>query len=115
LNSKRISFFNLGALFNGKKSETQYNCVHHLQSSERDKFPPILIVRAGLESRPEINESIDRFIAAGLKENVAIDLLTHPEGEHFFDVYADNDRSREIIRKTLSFMQDHLSHDWVLP
>jgi dienelactone hydrolase len=70
--------------------------------------PPLLLARAGLD-RPAFNEAIDRFATEAIQRGVVVDLLTHPGGEHGFDVLDDDDRSREIIAKTLAFMIWHLS------
>jgi dienelactone hydrolase len=70
--------------------------------------PPLLLARAGLD-RPVFNEAIDRFAAEAIHRGAAVDLLTHPHGQHGFDVLDDDDRSREIIARTLAFMRWHLS------
>jgi dienelactone hydrolase len=70
--------------------------------------PPLLLARAGLD-RPVFNEAMDRFAAEAIHRGAAVDLLTHPRGQHGFDVLDDDDRSREIIARTLAFMRWHLS------
>ncbi len=35
-------------------------------------------------------------------------LVNHPRGAHAFDLLTDDDRSREIIRSALAFMETHL-------
>jgi acetyl esterase/lipase len=69
--------------------------------------PPLLVARAGLD-RPVFNEAIHRFAAEAIHRGAAVDLLTHPRGQHGFDVLDDDDRSREIIARALSFMRWHL-------
>ncbi len=70
------------------------------------QLPPLCIVRAGLD-HAQLNVSIDRFVAEALVHNVMIDVLTHPTGHHAFDIVDDMPRSREIIRRTLDFMETH--------
>lgn len=70
--------------------------------------PPMLIARAGLD-HPWLNGGIDRFVLAALSRGGTLDLLNHPEGRHGFDILDDDARSREIIRRTLGFLTDHLA------
>jgi acetyl esterase/lipase len=37
-----------------------------------------------------------------------VELLEHPEGRHGFDTLNDDDRSREIIRRTLDFVRENV-------
>jgi dienelactone hydrolase len=69
--------------------------------------PPLLVARAGLD-RPVFNGAIDRFASEAVRRGLVLDLLTHPRGRHGFDVLDDDDRSREIVAKTLAFMRWHL-------
>jgi acetyl esterase/lipase len=68
---------------------------------------PMLIARAGLD-RPELNEAIDAFVQAALRANLPIELMNHPNGRHGFDILDADDRSREIIARTVTFVQTHL-------
>jgi acetyl esterase/lipase len=68
---------------------------------------PLLLARAGRDF-PAFNQGIDRFIQAALTANAQLDLYTHPTGEHGFDVRNADERSREIIAHTLTFMRRHL-------
>jgi dienelactone hydrolase len=70
--------------------------------------PPLLVARAGLD-RPAFNEAIDRFASEAVQRGATVDLLTHPGGRHGFDVLDDDDRSREIVARTLAFMTWHLA------
>lgn len=70
-------------------------------------LPPIFVAKAGVD-KPWLNESIDRFVAGALERNLTLDLMTHPRGRHAFDVLNDDERSREIIRRTLAFLVEHL-------
>jgi acetyl esterase/lipase len=81
-----------------------FNVQHH-----DDTFtPPIFVARAGLDS-PSLNNNLDQFVAAALKENLFIEVVNHPNGRHGFDVLDDNDRSREIILRALEFLKVRLS------
>jgi acetyl esterase/lipase len=70
--------------------------------------PPIFIARAGLDN-PWLNGGVDRFVHAAVAKGAMLDLLNHPEGRHSFDILDDDARSRQIIRRTLEFLRDHLA------
>jgi dienelactone hydrolase len=69
---------------------------------------PVLFVRAGLD-QPGTNQSLDRGVAAGIAANAPWTLLNYPGGRHGFDVFDDNDLSREIIEETFRFAQHAIS------
>jgi len=70
---------------------------------------PLLITRAGRDEFPAMNASIDSFIRQGLVENLPITFVNHPEGRHAFDLFDDSRASRDILRQTLRFLQQHLT------
>jgi hypothetical protein len=49
-----------------------------------------------------------QFLVPALEANIALTLMTHPDGGHYFDVESDMPRSREIIRQTVAFFQQQL-------
>lgn len=77
------------------------------QIEEATRITPLLVVRAG-KDQPWINATIDRFVQQALSRNLPVDLMSHPEGPHAFDMFDDSKRSREIVRRTLDFIQDQL-------
>lgn len=87
--------------FSPEEDPTEFSPAAYLASSRH--LPPILLAKAGLD-QPWLNESIDRFVAAALQQNLTLDLMTHPTGHHSFDILDDDPRSREIIRHTLAFL-----------
>jgi acetyl esterase/lipase len=78
----------------------------HYMGVNGAKIAPILIARAGLDS-PVLNGGVDRFVQEALSKNASLDLCTHPTGHHGFDILDDNDRSREIIKRTIEFIRTH--------
>ena len=82
-----------------------YSPVHHVANG--GCVPPLLIARAGLD-HPWLNGSIDRFVAMALERNAPLDLMNHAAGRHGFDILDDDDRSREILRRTLEFLRGAL-------
>ena len=83
----------------------EFSPVYHLSRGDKG-FPPFFIARAGLDD-PAMNSGIDRFVQAALSKNLTIEVLNHATGHHGFDVEDDNERSREIIRRTLDFIRAH--------
>jgi acetyl esterase/lipase len=73
-----------------------------------DRVPPLFLARAGQDQVPTLKDSIDRFVAEALKQNIPLTLATHPQGVHGFDNQNDDDRSREIVAAALGFMKWHL-------
>jgi acetyl esterase/lipase len=68
----------------------------------------MLIVRAGRDQIPLLNEALDRFTAKALAANAPITVINHPLGVHGFENQQDDARSREIIRGVIEFMTSHL-------
>jgi acetyl esterase/lipase len=71
-------------------------------------LPPMLVARAGLDS-PSLNATIARFVDAALAGGAVLDLLNHPGGRHGFDILDDDERTKQIIRRTIEFLRDHLA------
>jgi acetyl esterase/lipase len=69
---------------------------------------PLMIVRAGRDEFPHLNETLDRFVSKALEGNLPITLINHAEAPHAFDIAHDSEMSREVIRRVLGFMQFHL-------
>lgn len=83
----------------------EYSPITNL-GQEGVTIPPLLIARAG-KDHLELNETIDRFAAEALRQNVSLDLLNYAKGQHGFDILDDSERSRHIIQQTLAFMRLH--------
>jgi dienelactone hydrolase len=93
----------------GDETLREYSPLELLMEDSETMVPPVLIARAGLEERPWLNPTIDRFVAEALRRNLDIDVLNHPRGHHAFDVLDDDDRSRDILVRSLQFVGRHLS------
>jgi dienelactone hydrolase len=72
-----------------------------------ERFAPMLITKAGLD-HPALNATIDHFIKEASAKNVVLDFMTHPGGQHAFDILDDDARSREILKRTLEFLKTSL-------
>ena len=85
-----------------------FSPITYLQK-DVSKIPPLLIARAGRDEVPTMDDSIDRFVKEALARNVTFNLANHPRGVHGFDNQNDDERSREIIRSAIVFMQTYLN------
>jgi acetyl esterase/lipase len=72
-------------------------------------LPAMQVVRAK-DDRPWLNEGIENFVKEGKKEQyyAQVQLLDHETGQHAFDILDDNERTREILRATIAFLQKNL-------
>jgi len=78
----------------------------HFMSINGAKIAPIFIARAGLDN-PGLNGTVDQFVQEALARNATIDVSNHPKGHHGFDILDDDERSREIIGRTIAFIKSH--------
>ena len=86
--------------------------LKHLKASQ-GPVPPTFIARAGHDS-PVINASVEAFVAAALAKNVMLEVFTHPEGAHGFDLDMgpnDTPRAREAIARTVEFLKARLESE----
>lgn len=84
----------------------EFSALTYLEETA-SKLAPMLITKAGLDY-PELNATIDHFIKEASAKNVTLDFMTHPGGQHAFDILDDVARSREIIQRTLEFLKTSL-------
>jgi len=84
----------------------QYSAIEQLKR-HTPQVPPLLLAKAGRDA-PALNEHIDRFREQAVASRVSLEFLEHPTGEHAFDIRNNDDTSREILRRTLSFIERHL-------
>ena len=89
------------------ETRSDFSAVLGLGEDAREA-PPVLVARAGLD-HPWLNDGVLRFVQAALAGGATLDLMSHPDGRHGFDILDDDARSRQIIRRTLAFLQDHLA------
>jgi acetyl esterase/lipase len=69
---------------------------------------PLLLVRAGQDEMPHLNETLDRFLAHAVAGNLPVTFVNHPAAPHFFDALHDSEATRIIIRQALAFLRFHL-------
>jgi hypothetical protein len=69
----------------------------------------MLVVRAGREDIPTLNDALDRFVAKALAANAPITVTNHPTGGHgfdSFDIKGDVEHSKQIVRSGISCAAD---------
>lgn len=89
----------------------QFGFVDACAGKSIDDLPvdvPLLLVRAGRDSSPGLNEALDRLVWRGLERNLPLTVVNHAMGAHGFDVDEDAPVSRDIIRQVLAFLRRHL-------
>jgi dienelactone hydrolase len=69
---------------------------------------PMLVVRAGRDDMPGLNESIDRFVAEALRANLPVTVVNQCTGPHGFDIFDATHDSRRAIRQIVGFLSMHL-------
>ncbi|GHO90263.1 hypothetical protein KSF_003110 [Reticulibacter mediterranei] len=84
----------------------EFSATTYLEEAA-SKLAPMLITKAGLDF-PGLNVTTDHFIKEASAKNVTLDFMTHPGGQHAFDVLDNVARSREIIQRTLAFLKTSL-------
>jgi acetyl esterase/lipase/ketosteroid isomerase-like protein len=72
------------------------------------RVPPLFLARGGQDQIPGLLDTLDRFVAEALKQNIPLTLANHPQGVHGFDNQNDDERSREILAQAVEFMKGHL-------
>jgi hypothetical protein len=67
-----------------------------------------MVVRAGREVMPGLNDAIDRFVAEALRFNLPLTLVNHATAPHAFDLVDETDISRQMVQRMLGFLRYHL-------
>lgn len=87
---------------------TGQGSIESLLSTIPDAVPPMLVARAGQDYAP-IREALDRLTGAALRTNLSLEVVNHPRGQHAFVLVNDDERSRQIIRRSLAFVRSFTS------
>jgi acetyl esterase/lipase len=93
------------------EAQKQWGFANPSAGKSVDDIPrhlPLMIVRAGRDEFPGLNDAIDRFAAHALARNLPMTIVNHATGPHSFDLFDDSEASRGIIRQILMFLRFHL-------
>jgi dienelactone hydrolase len=85
---------------------TEYSSIEQIKR-HAPRVPPMLLAKAGRDT-PVLNRLIDSLRDQAIASNLPLEYLEHPTGRHAFDILDDDDTSRDILRRTLSFVERHL-------
>ena len=70
---------------------------------------PLLIVRAGQDACPQLNEALDRFVVRALARDLSLSVINVARAPHAFDLMQNDEASRQAVQQMLAFMQRHLA------
>jgi acetyl esterase/lipase len=104
-----VAYYGIMEPFGNSRGDTSLSPIAALGQDARN-VPPIVLARAGRDD-PGINATIDRFVTAANSAGATVDLFTHPTGRHSFDILDANDRSRQIIQRTIAALRGNLGTD----
>ncbi len=65
---------------------------------------PVLYVRAGLD-RPSVNEEITKLASLAVSQNAPVTLVNHASGYHGFEMFNDDDATRDVMEQTIAFVK----------
>ena len=65
---------------------------------------PVLYVRAGLD-RPSVNEAIAKLATLAVTQNAPVTLLNHASGYHGFEMFNNDDATRDVMEQTIAFVR----------
>lgn len=93
------------------EAASQWGFVNACSGATVEDLPrdvPLFVARAGRDTTPHLNEALDHFVAEALRCNLPVTFVNYPEGPHAFDLFVDDETSREIVRRVLAFLRLHL-------
>lgn len=65
---------------------------------------PMLVVRAGRDTTPGLDTTLQAFVAAARARALPVTLLDHPEAPHAFDLVDDSPATHAVIDEVLAFL-----------
>jgi hypothetical protein len=89
----------------------QYGFADACAGKSVDDLPsdvPMLLVRAGRDDSPGLNDAFDRVVTRALARNLPLTLVNYAAGTHRFVWDDDSAISHEIVRQVLAFLAFHL-------
>jgi acetyl esterase/lipase len=81
----------------------EFSPLYHVSSSGK-MLPPMFVARAGRDDA-DLNRALDRFVQEATAKSANLDFSNHATGRHGFDIFNDDARSREIIKRTVDFIK----------
>ncbi|MEO7733111.1 MAG: hypothetical protein ABIY55_19265 [Kofleriaceae bacterium] len=87
----------------------QYFAMPAVSIDELPRAMPMLVVRAGKDTTPGLDERLQRFVAAARARELAITLIDHAEAPHAFDLVDDSPATHAVIDDVLAFLRRALA------
>ncbi len=72
---------------------------------------PLMLIKAGKDEFPGLNEGIDSFLATCRHRGGECDLLEYAEGMHAFDLLDASAPSQEVVRSSVDYLLGRLRGD----
>jgi hypothetical protein len=69
---------------------------------------PLLLVRAGRDELPGLNEALDRFAVRALAANLPLTLVNHPDAPHAFELFDGGAATAAVVEQVLAFLRARL-------
>jgi dienelactone hydrolase len=97
-----------GATLVADAAKQFYFAVPPVTLDELPRAMPMLVVRAGQDATPGLDETMTRFVAAARARGLALSVIEHAQAPHAFDLVDDSPRTHEVIDEILAFVRDRL-------
>jgi pimeloyl-ACP methyl ester carboxylesterase len=65
---------------------------------------PLLVVRAGGDEVPRLNETLDRFVAGAIARDLPLTFINNPGAPHAFELTEDSKQTRAVVEAVLGFL-----------
>lgn len=88
----------------------RWRFVDGMSDQPFERIPPIpqMLVRAGRDELPGLNDSMDRFAQRAVAAGLPVTIVNHADAPHGFDTLHDTESSRTIMRQVLAYLRMHL-------
>jgi len=87
----------------------QYFALPAISIDELPRAMPMLVVRAGRDTTPGLDERLQRFVAAARARALSITMIDHAEAPHAFDLMDDTPATHAVIDDVLAFLRRALA------
>ncbi|HEX8846724.1 MAG TPA: alpha/beta hydrolase [Pyrinomonadaceae bacterium] len=104
-----VTYYSLLGFSKGEAPDdiaVEFTVANYLKQNPK-ALAPMLVVKGGKDF-PDINGAADEFVREAMAQNINLEFINYPEGQHAFDVEDDTEQTRRIIRRTLEFIKEHL-------
>lgn len=86
-----------------------YFAVPPVSLDDLPREMPMLLVRAGRDTTPGLDATLQRFVAAARARQLPVTLIDHAEAPHAFDLVDDTPATHAVIEQVLAFLRHALA------